>query len=411
MNNKNKKNLFTIVIIVCSAVMFFGHTTKAQQGNTFCCVITWTDIRPGGANGGGAYDETEAACVSGGEVCQKRISGFNSTYFTCIAIPNKNAKASPDNKSCIPNATTNATTAVKQEVSSKCTLPVLSVSIPGFTNFSAIPTDPTAPCGSNWLAEYIKALYKYSIIVIGILAVIVMMIGGIMWLTAGGNKERISEAMKLIKGGIMGIIIALCSYALLFILNPNLTVLSPINVKYVANEMLPDLDLSKSAEELGISQTDLTELRGENPYQAGCGNIEKCKQFGSTQPPGLVKVDSEYGTGLVKPSSYEAFKKAVTCVDKDKKKFKINEGWRSAAGQIDVKKRKPTMAATPCCSNHGSGEAMDLGTRIGDGTMSWEYNTSSGFEKCANQNGLFAKMNPKLGSKKNEPWHFSPTGF
>lgn len=40
--------------------------------------------------------------------------------------------------------------------------------------------------------------------------------------------------------------------------------------------------------------------------------------------------------------------------------FGITDGWRSYAAQVDVKRRKPTLAATPGTSVHGLGLAADL---------------------------------------------------
>jgi hypothetical protein len=301
------------------------------------------------------------------------------------------------------------------KISSPLANPKLSVGIPGFSGFQNISCDnpqtedaESASCVVPWLAEFINGLFRYGIGLIILLAVVVMMVGGVIWLTAGGKEEKISDAKNLIGGSVLGIVIALSSYIILNIVNPALTVLSPIKLAYVQKEDLEDLDLSKSAEELGISQSQLNNLRGENPYQEGCGNIEKCKQFGSTMPSGLVKVDPKYGNVYVKAEVYEAFKKALNCVNPNKVTFTITDGWRNAAAQIQVKKEKPGLAATPCCSNHGSGSAMDLARGVKD-HMSWEYNESSGLTKCMNQNGLYANLRKPPG-KKDEPWHWSPTG-
>lgn len=119
-------------------------------------------------------------------------------------------------------------------------LPQLQVTIPGFNAFSASKCT-NGLCETPWIGEYIKALYDYGLIIVGVLAVIVMMIGGILWLTAGGNQERIGQGKGFIRGGVFGITLGICSYLILFIINPNLTVLPPINVGYINKEDLPDV--------------------------------------------------------------------------------------------------------------------------------------------------------------------------
>ncbi len=86
---------------------------------------------------------------------------------------------------------------------------------------------------STTIGEYIKAIYKYAIGVVGILAAVVLMIGGIVWLTAGGNQTRIGEAKAWIGASLTGLIIALTSYMILWTVNPALVRFKPIKVATV----------------------------------------------------------------------------------------------------------------------------------------------------------------------------------
>jgi len=49
---------------------------------------------------------------------------------------------------------------------------------------------------------------------LGIVAVIIILLGGFMWMTAGGNDEKIGKAKKLIIAGIIGLIIVISAYAI-----------------------------------------------------------------------------------------------------------------------------------------------------------------------------------------------------
>jgi hypothetical protein len=81
----------------------------------------------------------------------------------------------------------------------------------------------------NSIGRYILAIYNYSIGVIGIIAVIVMMVGGVMLITASGRSERVTEAKAWIGAAILGLILLLSSYTILNTINPNLTRFNPIN--------------------------------------------------------------------------------------------------------------------------------------------------------------------------------------
>lgn len=55
---------------------------------------------------------------------------------------------------------------------------------------------------------------------LGILAVIIILIGGFKWMTAAGNEDGVAEAKKIIVAGIIGLVIILASWGIAsFVLN------------------------------------------------------------------------------------------------------------------------------------------------------------------------------------------------
>ena len=56
--------------------------------------------------------------------------------------------------------------------------------------------------------------------ILGILALVIILIGGFRWMTAGGNEENVAAAKKTIAAGIIGLIIIFFAYAIVaFIFN------------------------------------------------------------------------------------------------------------------------------------------------------------------------------------------------
>lgn len=88
----------------------------------------------------------------------------------------------------------------------------------------------TYEINENSIGNYIKAAYKYLIGIVGILATIVMMFGGVLWLTAGGSSGQVTEAKAYILSSITGLIIALGSFFILATVNPKLTEFAPIKI-------------------------------------------------------------------------------------------------------------------------------------------------------------------------------------
>lgn len=49
---------------------------------------------------------------------------------------------------------------------------------------------------------------------LGIVAVVIILLGGFKWMTAAGNEEKVAEAKKLIISGIIGLVIIMSAYAI-----------------------------------------------------------------------------------------------------------------------------------------------------------------------------------------------------
>lgn len=55
---------------------------------------------------------------------------------------------------------------------------------------------------------------------LGVIAVVIILLGGFKWMTAGGNDEKVGEARKLIIQGIVGLIIILAAFGIsTFVIN------------------------------------------------------------------------------------------------------------------------------------------------------------------------------------------------
>ena len=55
---------------------------------------------------------------------------------------------------------------------------------------------------------------------IGIVAVVIILLGGFKWMTAAGGEEKVDEAKKLIGAGVIGLIIVLAAFGLAqFVIN------------------------------------------------------------------------------------------------------------------------------------------------------------------------------------------------
>lgn len=71
-----------------------------------------------------------------------------------------------------------------------------------------------AGLGQADLTEVIAKIIRAILGFLGVVAVIIILWGGFMWMTSGGAEEKIKNARKLIIMGIIGLAIVLASYAI-----------------------------------------------------------------------------------------------------------------------------------------------------------------------------------------------------
>ena len=169
---------------------------------------------------------------------------------------------------------------------------------------------------------------------------------------------------------------------------------------------LPKLGLGSSADWVSASQNMLRQKKAQEQMQAqiaatpavvnntgaavasGGGGISAYGYKGKT---GLDNLRGAAPYGLQTPM-WQALSRANAAMKAaGMGTFSITDGFRSYAAQVDVKRRKPNLAATPGRSIHGLGLAVDIkATRA---QKEWLHKNGARF-------GLYAPI------FKKEDWHF-----
>jgi len=66
----------------------------------------------------------------------------------------------------------------------------------------------------------ITKIINVALTLLGIVAVVIVLLGGFKWMTAGGNEDKVGEAKKILGAGIIGLVIILAAWGIAaFILN------------------------------------------------------------------------------------------------------------------------------------------------------------------------------------------------
>jgi len=108
-------------------------------------------------------------------------------------------------------------------------------------NLSAINCTTDAvdgKCTINWLSQYVAVIFEYGMTLAVTLTILMMMIGGLIWMMSGGSSDKVGVAKEFITSALLGLMLALFSYLILYTINPRLTVLESlsINVPQLAPE-------------------------------------------------------------------------------------------------------------------------------------------------------------------------------
>lgn len=85
-----------------------------------------------------------------------------------------------------------------------------------------IPGSDKETSGVTDFYTYVSAIYKFGIWAVGIVALFMLVFGGYTYITSAGNNSSMETAKKIITDAIVGIIMALTAYLLLYVINPDL---------------------------------------------------------------------------------------------------------------------------------------------------------------------------------------------
>ena len=306
------------------------------------------------------------------------------------------------------------------------TKPELNVEIP--TVLFTTPFQKDGLIISNIYAEYVTGVYSYLLIIATVLATVMIMIGGLQYAFGAVSKEQIGKAKKRITNGITGLVLLLMAYSILYLVNPNLTLLQTPLLEY-------------------ITPVDVFDA-GDPAFEgkALCNSIKECQDWcnnhtnentwptstsvmiSPSQTELVPTISGLLGTGSrVTPEVNLMLLEASKVAQRKDPSLAIRtvNGYRALADQIkpvcnSVKNGSETFLkrigngyAFPGSSKHGTGKAVDVllyrGTNAITTTRPAEQNNKDSWESNAS---LLAEIMGEAGFYRLniEMWHFESEG-
>lgn len=265
-----------------------------------------------------------------------------------------------------------------------------------YGDYQLLESIPGSSNNASDLPSYLQNIYQAGLVLIVLGAIFMIGMGGFTYIASAGNTHTMAKGKGMIKDALYGLIIALATWLILNIINPdlvNLTIETPGTLDFtpsVDNEIGLDAAASGGGGASGggcaaIPDSQLVTFPAGSTDGKGTrrGTADTVKRFMAMRTAALKEgVDLRAGNAYRSPEEAEALWKSHGC--------QIVSGKTVCSG---------SLVAKPCSlggsgSNHTRGTAIDIQTSTA-GT-NW-------MRKNAAQYGFYNKV-------ASERWHWSDTG-
>lgn len=175
-------------------------------------------------------------------------------------------------------------------------IPTLSVPIPGVA-IGGIGGSVEKGLSIPFVGQYLAGIYAYVMGIAGTLAVVMMVIGGIKYLTAGGNNSQTTSAKDTIRNALLGLVLVMGTHLILRTINPALVQFKALNIAGVKPAIF-DIR-SMKFQETAVVDEEAIKHTGSDVVESPCGNIRRDRLF--------TQYDSRWGNQVYGPQN------AVAC--------------------------------------------------------------------------------------------------
>lgn len=115
-----------------------------------------------------------------------------------------------------------------------------AIQAPVATNYIPMEKIPGAESQTTGdFYTYVQGIYKFGIWGVGIAAFMMIIIGGFMYITSAGNNSSMEKAKGVITDAIVGLLLAMLSWLLLYIINPDLVKIKKLDPVGAVSEPTP----------------------------------------------------------------------------------------------------------------------------------------------------------------------------
>lgn len=222
---------------------------------------------------------------------------------------------------------------------------------------------PGASALGSDLPGYVKAIYGVALVIVTLSAVLMLSIGGFLYLTSAGNTSAMGTAKSVIFDALIGLTIALAAWLILNVINPDLVDvtlngLSPVSIPGIPPTGPPPAAgigagcggyavsgiSSSQCNDAGQKLSDVLKCMYDKypgtkitSISDGTGGFNTCKNNWSNSACAHSQTSCHYGGGVSKTGA--------ECQASQAADFSV----RNAGGQVDLAIAKAIMSAGSAC--------------------------------------------------------------
>ncbi len=228
-----KSLILTLALLAFSAPVV-ALADNTCQTSTFTCQCLWGDTEsPEQVTFNIAQDDI-ASCVN---QCGTYLKNGDVDWIVeCVDADGLPFPVDAGNLD-VDNTTSAATTTEEKR---DPVIPNLNVPIPGLDFGTKVTYDDAGNLQANFLAEYIGAVYSFAIVIMTIVAIVMMMVGGMQYIFARWHADAVKKAKQQIFNAVIGLIILFAAYDIAFLINPDTVSFSALSIKTVQYEEVPE---------------------------------------------------------------------------------------------------------------------------------------------------------------------------
>ncbi len=204
----------------------------------------------------GPFTVAEASPGACAALCEVYAAEGTYNWYLGCTTSTARGKYDPEVKdvtlgSCTVVVTgTTISTQNNQEVVRNPVIPILNVPIPGLDFGDSVTYDSEGNQQANFLAKYIDALYRYLIVIATVVAVVMVMVGGLQYILSRGNADAVKKAKERITNAVIGLVLLFAAYDIAFLLDPNTVRFESLLIKTVPFQSVPE-ELSEDMTDYG----------------------------------------------------------------------------------------------------------------------------------------------------------------